>query len=237
MPAIHPQTRSLPTNVRARERGAWAAALGALAGLIVLHAFATGAAAAAGPVTADFKFDPSEPAAGQKVTFTSTSWSDGATIVRADWDLNQDGVVDVSGSPLAFTFSTPGNYRVTLLAHDSMGRTASTTRVVTVLAAAPAPPEPLPPPPPPELAPPLPPEPEPPFVPPAGELPPPPPPEPPAAATGASLLPATPAAISPFPIVRISGRYSARGSSGSADSADACCVRGCASRYRSSIRC
>jgi plastocyanin len=117
------------------------AALVAMVAALTLPMLVAGASAQApAGFTASFVFSPAAPAAGEPVTFTSTSSVVGnAVIVREAWDFNGDGLVDSSGPSATHTFTSAGVHRVTLTVQDSRGRSRTASRLVTV-AAAPAPP-------------------------------------------------------------------------------------------------
>jgi plastocyanin len=172
--------------------------LGAVALLLTILAVA---AAQSAPV--DFRFSPASPAAGESVTFTSTS-SLPRPIVREDWDFDGDGQVDASGRTVTHSFTTPGSYTVTLRVQNDRGRVRSTSKLVTVSPA--SQPSSGPPPPPPPSAPP-----PPPSAPPPPASPPPPPPTAPAPVPQPTTSSAAPVPIAPFPVVRIAGSYSTLG--------------------------
>jgi PKD repeat protein len=70
---------------------------------------------------AGFTYSPEEPIAGQPVMFNSTSYDEDGSIVRWEWDLNGDGVVDVTNETASWTYTAPGDYWVTLNVTDNHG--------------------------------------------------------------------------------------------------------------------
>jgi plastocyanin len=162
-------------------------ALGAVALLLTILTVASAQSTAV-----DFSYSPASPAAGEQVTFTSTS-SLRRPIVREDWDFDGDGQVDASGRSATRTFTTAGSYTVTLRVQNDRGRVSRTSKLVTVSAASSPPSAPPPPPPPPPPAAPAPSSPS-------------PSPAPQPTTASAARVP-----IAPFPVVRIAGGYSPRG--------------------------
>jgi PKD repeat protein len=97
-----------------------AAALAALMTAAVAHA----------ALTAEFTWQPTAPAPGQEVTFTSTS--QGA--VKYDWDLNGDGTYEITNgaATVKHTYSAAGTYHVRLRVTASDNSTATRTHDVHV---------------------------------------------------------------------------------------------------------
>lgn len=90
--------------------------------------------------TASFGESPSNPVAGQDVTFTSTSSDPDGSIVRQRWALDADGAFDDgTGTSVTRAFSEPGTYSVKLEVTDNNGATATVTRTITVSAPLPPP--------------------------------------------------------------------------------------------------
>jgi PKD repeat protein len=92
--------------------------------------------------TASFTIEPKEPAAGQTVTFTSTSKpSSGQSITAQDWDLDSDGRYDdAHGRTASRAFAEPGVYRIALRVRQANGNDAvaeGTIRIDSVPVAAP----------------------------------------------------------------------------------------------------
>lgn len=91
------------------------------------------------PPVASFTVSPAAAAAGQQVTFASTSSDLEGKPISTAWDLNGDGRFGDAVTPTAArTFAAPGSYTVGLRVRDSKGLTSTAIKTVTV--AAPAPP-------------------------------------------------------------------------------------------------
>ena len=99
---------------------------------ITIHPF-TG-----GPVVADFIHGPEEPFAGQEAFFLDTS-SDPAGLPIVDWQWSFDDGGTATGNNPSHAFATVGEHDVSLTVTTEDGRTASTTKSVTVL----TPPDPI----------------------------------------------------------------------------------------------
>ncbi len=69
--------------------------------------------------TADFTFLPKEPKAGEEVSFADKSYDRDGSIVSWSWDFG-DGATSGEAEP-THTFSSPGNYTVTLTVRDEEG--------------------------------------------------------------------------------------------------------------------
>ncbi len=94
----------------------------------------------ASPVPA-FSFTPSSPLTGAPgVQFTSTSTDSDGTIVKLEWDFDNDGTFDISGTSKTVTrqFPLPGPQLVTLRVTDEDGASQALTKTVTVLSRAPS---------------------------------------------------------------------------------------------------
>jgi plastocyanin len=178
-----------------RERAVAAPAVKAAAGAVAALLTILAVASAQSPAV-DFSYSPASPAAGEPLTFRSTS-SLARPIVREDWDFDGDGQVDATGRSVTHTFISPGPYTVTLRVQNDRGRVRSTSKLVQVSATSPpssAPPQPPPAP-----------------VPPPPASPPPPPPTVPAPVPQPTTASTAPMPIAPFPVVRIAGSYSTLG--------------------------
>jgi PKD domain-containing protein len=99
-----------------------------LTGLVQLVAAWPGAAADPAPtpppasgVSAGFKFDPKNPAGGDKVTFDSTSevWGDGNQIVSYEWDLDGNGTFEAGGPTVTRTYPSRRSIDVKLRVTDA----------------------------------------------------------------------------------------------------------------------
>jgi PKD repeat protein len=83
--------------------------------------------------TPDFSFGPSSPRVGQPVSFNgSASKADREAIVSHWWSFG-DGTMDDGPVPPPKTYSSPGNYSVTLTVVDGAGKTKSLTKTLTVV--------------------------------------------------------------------------------------------------------
>jgi YD repeat-containing protein len=103
------------------------------AGCALSGALAAVAPAVPPPTTASFTFVPPSPETGQEVTFTSTSnAAPGKTLTAEDWDFNNDGVFDASGTIVTHTFATAGTHPVTLRVTDDNGDSSIASQNVIV---------------------------------------------------------------------------------------------------------
>ena len=84
--------------------------------------------------TAAFDYDPSEPAAGEQVTFDASDSRDDGSVVEYAWDFTGDGRIDERTSdPIAtYTYDESGEYAVGLTVTDDAGTTATTAQTVSV---------------------------------------------------------------------------------------------------------
>lgn len=86
--------------------------------------------------TASFTFSPSNPSAGQTVTFDASSSSDpDGTIVeyRWEWSDGTSPTIRGQGQPTTIhVFGTSGTFTVRLAVRDDVGNRATVTQVVTV---------------------------------------------------------------------------------------------------------
>jgi PKD repeat protein len=80
------------------------------------------------PVTARFESDITGGRAPLTVRFTDRSFTASGTGIFCQWDFDNDGIVDASGSPVTYTYTTPGLYTVRLIASD--GTTSDTLSAV-----------------------------------------------------------------------------------------------------------
>nr|WP_240921907.1 PKD domain-containing protein [Thermococcus sp. ES12] len=71
------------------------------------------------PPTADFTFLPKEPKAGEEISFADKSYDRDGSIVGWSWDFG-DGSTSSEAEPV-HTYSSAGNYTVTLTVRDDMG--------------------------------------------------------------------------------------------------------------------
>src|SRR3954454_18015597 len=85
---------------------------------------------------ATFAFSPASPAAGDTITFTSSSKDADGAVVKQEWDLDGDGVFnDATGATAKRSFDA-GPHRVTLRVTDDRGAIATTFQTITVAARA-----------------------------------------------------------------------------------------------------
>jgi len=90
------------------------------------------------PPIAAYTFDPEQPNIGEMVTFGAGGSSDpDGTIVVYEWDFNNDGVTDATGSTVTHTFDIVGARPVTLKVTDNASTFNSVTHVVPVQASPP----------------------------------------------------------------------------------------------------
>ena len=88
------------------------------------------------PPTASFTFSPSYPFADQVITFNASNSTDpDGTIVKYEWNFG-DGETG-EGKIVTRSYSSAGNYDVTLTVTDDDGAKNSTTKIVTVMEAKP----------------------------------------------------------------------------------------------------
>jgi PKD repeat protein len=83
------------------------------------------------PPSAAFRFAPASPKTNETITFTSEATDDGG-IALEEWDLDNDGAYDMTGSEIQFAYPTPDSYTVRLRVTDDKGARSSTTKTVTV---------------------------------------------------------------------------------------------------------
>ena len=71
----------------------------------------------------------------EKVNFdgSSSTASSGSSLVKYQWDFENDGVYDVEGETASFTYTKKGQYTVVLKVTDNLGESATDTMKVNVL--------------------------------------------------------------------------------------------------------
>ncbi|HDO19657.1 MAG TPA: PKD domain-containing protein, partial [Thermoplasmatales archaeon] len=87
------------------------------------------------PPVADFSWEPEVPKPSEEVTFdASNSYDPDGTIVSYEWDWDNDGVYDeIHDNPIAtHSWSSQGDYIVTLRVTDNDGATDTTTKSIHV---------------------------------------------------------------------------------------------------------
>ena len=94
---------------------------------------------APGGLFADFRFSPTSPAAGQSIDFDGSNSTAPSGIARYDWNFGDpdchDGINDgctASGRIVQHTYRLAGTYVARLTITDNQGRTATTTKDVSV---------------------------------------------------------------------------------------------------------
>lgn len=85
-----------------------------------------------GTLSASFTYSPSEPDAGETVSFDASGSSPSTAIDSYEWDWTGDGTYDETGETATHTFSSDGTYSVTLRITSSTGQTAITINQVEV---------------------------------------------------------------------------------------------------------
>ncbi len=91
-----------------------------------------------GGLAAAFTVSPSAPLTGSSVSFNATTSTSADPIVSYRWDFGDGSApVTTSSATKSHTFTTAGNYTVTLTVKDSKDRTATTTKQVQVTDPAP----------------------------------------------------------------------------------------------------
>lgn len=87
------------------------------------------------PPVASFTVAPSSPAAGASATFSAAASTVGvgATITNYSWTFGDGQTANGANAlSVSYTYAVAGNYTVTLVITDSLGRTATVTQSVTV---------------------------------------------------------------------------------------------------------
>ncbi|MXR19148.1 PKD domain-containing protein [Halobacterium bonnevillei] len=83
------------------------------------------------PPEADFTATPTNPEAGQEITFENQS-TDNGTIERVEWDFDGDGETDAEGDTVTHRFGVPRTYNVTLTVTDDSGFQDTHAKRITV---------------------------------------------------------------------------------------------------------
>jgi YD repeat-containing protein len=88
------------------------------------------------PPTASFTATPSVVVKGEPISFSGAGSSDpDGTIAKYEWDFDGNGTYETNGGSnpvISHSYSTPGTYTVGLRVTDNGGKTATTTRPVSV---------------------------------------------------------------------------------------------------------
>jgi PKD repeat protein len=87
-----------------------------------------------GGLAAAFTVSPTSPLEDTVVNFNATTSTSADPITNYKWDFGDGGTASTAQKTATHTFDDPGTYVVTLTIRDSKGRTATTTKNVTVAA-------------------------------------------------------------------------------------------------------
>ena len=83
--------------------------------------------------SASFTYTPSDPVAGEVITFDGSDSSDPAGLdLTYSWDTDGDGTEDYAGETIDLYFNTVNDYEVTLTVANTMDASNSTAETVTV---------------------------------------------------------------------------------------------------------
>jgi PKD repeat protein len=76
---------------------------------------------------------------GEKVNFdgSASTASAGSSLVKYEWDFENDGVIDAEGAKTSYTYNVKGQYTVVLRVTDSLGQVDTDTCLIAVLNRAP----------------------------------------------------------------------------------------------------
>jgi PKD repeat protein len=86
------------------------------------------------PPTASFTYSPTDPTAGESVTFDASSSNDSdGSIETYRWDFDGDGTFDTTGELVEYTFEQTGSHDVSLAVTDDSGAQDVVSRTVTVI--------------------------------------------------------------------------------------------------------
>ena len=85
-----------------------------------------------GGLAANFTFSPTAPFPGDVVNFNASTSTSADPIVNYKWDFGDGATASTSSKTATHTYTTSRIYVVTLTVRDSKGRTATTTKNVTV---------------------------------------------------------------------------------------------------------
>src|SRR3990172_3948563 len=89
------------------------------------------------PPTVHAQASAAQAAVGEEVIFTGTALDAEGSVVRFDWDFEDDGVVDFTNAArgaAVHAYSLPGTYFARFTAHDDRGLTAFSLVTVFVIA-------------------------------------------------------------------------------------------------------
>lgn len=83
--------------------------------------------------TARFSFLPEIPNVDQIVNFDATaSLSPQGRIIRYEWDLDGDGIIDNVGPYISYKFTSGGRHKITLIVTDQRGKQAQLSQIIEV---------------------------------------------------------------------------------------------------------
>ena len=89
---------------------------------------------APGAPIANFTYTPESPMVNQEVTFNSTSYDEDGNIDSWQWDFNGDHITDATTENATWTYTTAGNYTVTLTVIDDDALPDNTYQYILVKA-------------------------------------------------------------------------------------------------------
>jgi hypothetical protein len=106
----------------------------AIAFLAIALAIAPGTSTAAKQdISADFGWSPPSPTPGQVVTFTAAANPPAGVVVKSyDWDLNGDGNIDKHGKTVTWSYPAPGSVGVRLLVKGNGNHRGEVIHTVSV---------------------------------------------------------------------------------------------------------
>ena len=84
------------------------------------------------PPVADFTYSPPNPTTTTNTSFYSISYDPDGNIVAWNWDFNNDGITDATGSNVNYVFPSAGTYVVNLTVVDNDGARTSVTKTIIV---------------------------------------------------------------------------------------------------------
>ena len=85
------------------------------------------------PPIASFVYSPENPVVGEEVTFNASNSTDpDGFIVNYDWGFGDGNTVNSTGEVVIYSYSSAGEYNVTLVVTDDEGVTDSDARIVSI---------------------------------------------------------------------------------------------------------
>ncbi|MFA6073572.1 MAG: PKD domain-containing protein [Candidatus Woesearchaeota archaeon] len=82
---------------------------------------------------ANFIYSPTSPIVNENIIFTSTSYDVGGQIVLEEWDLNNDGIFEISGHVVNGAFQNAETYIVTIKVKDNSGLQSLKSKQIVVI--------------------------------------------------------------------------------------------------------